>query len=308
MEPGVLPARKEQAVPEETIALTGVTGGIGSRVAHTLIRQGYSPRLLARDSSKARGFFKHEIVECSYDDRPSMAEALIGASSLLFVSGREHVDRLEHHRSVISAASEADIRKIVYTSFIGAHPKATFTLARQHYETEQLIRQSGVEFVILRDSMYSDYLPFLAGADGVIKGPAGSGRASFVTRDDVAESAVAVLTTDAFDGQTFDITGPEAISMREAAALLSEISGREISYVQESAEEAYASRAHYGAPEWEVEGWVSSYQAIANGEMEAMSNAVETLTFHQARTVREFLTANPESYAHLRGNGAGASP
>src|SRR5687768_10717975 len=165
MEPGVLPARKEQAVPEEVIALTGVTGGVGSRVAQTLIRQGYSPRLLARDSSKAQGFFKHEIVECSYEDARSMAEALTGASSLLFVSGREHVDRLEHHRSVVSAASEADIRKIVYTSFIGAHPKATFTLARQHYQTEQLIRQSGAEFVILRDSMYSDYLPFLAGPD-----------------------------------------------------------------------------------------------------------------------------------------------
>jgi uncharacterized protein YbjT (DUF2867 family) len=292
----------------EVIAVTGLTGGIGSRVAQTLIRQGYSPRLLGRDASKARGVFKDEIVQCSYDDQPSMAAALTGASSLLFVSGREHVDRLAHHRSVISAASEADIRKIVYTSFLGAHPKATFTLARQHFETEQLIRRSGAEFVILRDSMYADYLPFLAGADGVIRGPAGSGRASFVTRDDVAESAVAVLTTDAFDGQTLDITGPEAISMGDAAALLTEISGRRVAYVQESAEEAYASRAHYGAPDWEVEGWVSSYQAIANGEMETISNAVETLTFHRARTVRDFLTAHPESYAHLKENEAGASP
>ncbi|MGH8959436.1 MAG: hypothetical protein ACRDVK_12280, partial [Acidimicrobiia bacterium] len=179
---------------------------------------------------------------------------------------------------------------------------------RQHYHTERLIRESGVEFVFLRDCLYADYLPRLAGVDGVIRGPAGSGSASFVTRDDVADSAAAVLATDSYDGQVFDITGPEAITLREAAHLLSEVTGRTISYVPETIEEAYQSRAHYGAPDWEVEGWVTSYQAIANGEMEIVSNAVETLTFHRPHTVREFLAANPASYAHFMGNGASASP
>jgi uncharacterized protein YbjT (DUF2867 family) len=121
-----------------------------------------------------------------------------------------------------------------------------------------------------------------------------------VTRDDIADAATAVLTTDVFDGQTFDITGPEAITLSEAASILSEFAGREISYLPETVEEAYASRAHYGAPDWEVEGWVTSYQAIANQEMETMSNSVETLTFHRPLSVRGFLAANPETYAHLR--------
>lgn len=300
--------RYPDMVPAALIAVTGVTGGIGSRVAQILIQQGYSPRLLTRDASQARASLGNDIVECSYDDQAAMTKALAGVSTLLFVSGREHIDRLEHHRSVIAAASAAAVRKIVYTSFLGAHPDATFTLARQHYQTERLIRQSQAEFVILRDSMYADYLPFLPGTDGVIKGPAGSGRASFVTRNDVAESAVAVLTTDTFDGQTFDITGPEAMTLKEAASELSEFTGRDITYLPETVEAAYASRAHYGAPNWEVEGWVTSYQAVANDEMEIVSNAVETLTFHRPHTVREFLAANPASYTHLMGNGAGASP
>jgi uncharacterized protein YbjT (DUF2867 family) len=200
----------------------------------------------------------------------------------------------------VAAAASAGVRKIVYTSFLGAGPEATFTLARQHHQTERFIRASGAEFVFLRDSLYTDYIPHLVGDDGVIRGPAGSGRVSFVTRDDIADAATAVLSTDVFDGQTFDITGPEAITLSEAAAIMSEFAAREISYLPETVEEAYASRAHYGAPDWEVEGWVTSYQAIANAEMEAVSNSVETLTLHRPLSVREFLAANPESYAHLQ--------
>jgi uncharacterized protein YbjT (DUF2867 family) len=285
---------------EPLLAITGVSGGIGGRVAQRLSREGRNLRLIARDPAKVDGFSPAELVAADYDDEASMQEALADVAGMLFVSGREHVDRLSQHEKVVAAAASAGVRKIVYTSFLGAAPEATFTLARQHYHTERFIRSSGAEYVFLRDSLYTDYIPHLVGADGVIRGPAGSGRVSFVTRDDIADAATAVLTTDVFDGQTFDITGPEAITLSEAASILSEFAGREISYLPETVEEAYASRAHYGAPDWEVEGWVTSYQAIANQEMETVSNSVETLTFHRPLSVRGFLAANPETYAHLR--------
>jgi uncharacterized protein YbjT (DUF2867 family) len=224
-----------------------------------------------------------------------MKLALEGIDVLLFVSGREHIDRLEQHRRVVAAAQEASVRKIVYTSFLGASPTATFKLARQHHYTERFIGDGGFDFVFLRDSMYADYLPYLVGKDDVIRGPAGDGRASFVTRDDVAESAVAALLGDEFDGSTFAVTGPQALSLTEVAALMSWIAGSRIVYEPETVEEAYESRSVFGAPEWEVEGWVTSYQAIANGEMETVSTAVETLTGHRPRSVEDFLRANPSS-------------
>ena len=290
------------------IAITGVTGGIGGRVASILSRQNLPLRLIARDASKVTGFPASDIAEANYDDEQAMAKALSGVSSMLFVSGREHIDRLEQHQKVVAAATLAQVPKIVYTSFLNANPNATFTLARQHYQTERFIRSSGAEYVFLRDSLYTDFIPHLVGADGAIRGPAASGRVSFVTRDDIADAVVAVLTTDVFDGQTFDITGPEAITLSEAAAVLTEFAGKTITYVAETEEEAYASRAHYGAPDWEVEGWVTSYQAIANDEMEVVSNSVETLTFHRPLSVREFLAANPESYAQLNRTSGDASP
>jgi uncharacterized protein YbjT (DUF2867 family) len=290
------------------IAITGVTGGIGGRVASILSRQNLPLRLIARDASKVTGFPESDIAEANYDDEQAMAKALSGVSSMFFVSGREHIDRLEQHQKVVAAATLAQVPKVVYTSFLNANPNATFTLARQHYQTERFIRSSGAEYVFLRDSLYTDFIPHLVGADGVIRGPAASGRVSFVTRDDIADAAVAVLTTDVFDGQTFDITGPEAITLIEAAAVLSEVAEKTITYVPETEEEAYASRAHYGAPDWEVEGWVTSYQAIAQAEMEVVSNSVETLTFHRPLSVREFLAANPESYAQLTRTSGDASP
>lgn len=281
------------------IAVTGVTGVVGARVASRLMARGSALRLVARQPEQIPSELEGERVGGSYADEGAMTQALRGASALFLVSGREDKDRLEHHRRVVFAATAAGIDKIVYLSFLGAGPEATFTLARQHHHTEQFIRDAGVGFVFLRDSLYTDFVPYFAGDEGVIRGPAGEGRTSFVTRDDIADAATTVLTSADHDGATFDITGPEAMSMSETAHRLGRFIGRPISFHNESVEEAYASRASYGAPDWEVEGWVSSYLAIANGELETVTDSVEELSGHAPRTLEDFLTDHPESYQHL---------
>jgi uncharacterized protein YbjT (DUF2867 family) len=123
-----------------------------------------------------------------------------------------------------------------------------------------------------------------------------------VTRDDIAEAAVAVLL-DGEDhvGRTYDMTGPEALTMAEVAEELSRATGRAIGYQPETVEEAYASRASYGAPDWEVAGWVTTYVAVANGDLEQVSGDVAALTGHQPMSLAEFLAANPDSYRRLAG-------
>ena len=118
--------------------------------------------------------------------------------------------------------------------------------------------------------------------DGVIRGPAGDGRVSAILRDDVAAAAVAVLRAPR-DGETFDLTGPSAFSLAEVAELLG------VEYVDETDEEAFASRASYGAPDWEVAGWVSSYQAIRDGSLAGVSDDVRELTGRPATALSEFL-------------------
>jgi NAD(P)H dehydrogenase (quinone) len=219
---------------------------------------------------------------------------------MFMVSGRESPTRLDEHRSAVDAAARAGVGRIVYLSFANASPDTAFILGRQHYWTEQHIRASGVEFTFLRDNLYLDFVPFFTTPEGVIPAPGGDGRGAFVARDDVAESAVTVLTEAGHEGRAYTLTGGQALTLGEWAELLGDSIGREIVYRPETIEEAYASRAHYGAPDWEVEGWVTSYVAIARGELDEVTDAVPRLTGHPPRELPELLERYPEIWAHLR--------
>jgi uncharacterized protein YbjT (DUF2867 family) len=284
------------------IAVTGSTGALGGTVARLLSGRGAAQRLVVRDAGRAPRLAGAEVaVAAGYHDHAGMVAALRGATVLFMVSGRESATRVDEHRTAIDAAVEAGVGRIVYTSFLSAAEDATFTLGRHHALTEDHIRDSGLAFTFLRDSMYLDFVPFFASAEGVIAGPAGDGRCAFVARGDVAAVVDAVLADPtAHDGATYDLTGDERLSLGEAARVLTEETGREVRYVDETEEQAYASRASFGAPDFEVEGWVTSYQAIAAGELDVVSDAVERLTGRPPQRLREFLRANPDSWAHLR--------
>jgi uncharacterized protein YbjT (DUF2867 family) len=283
------------------LAITGATGGLGRRVAQRLAELGLAQRLVVRDPSRAPDLPGAEIaISPGYHDRAAMAAAFAGAETVLLVSGRESATRVEEHANAIDAAVDAGVRRIVYTSFLGAAPECTFTLGRQHWATEEHLRASGLAWTFLRDSLYLEAIPHFVGADGVIRGPAGHGRAGFVARDDVADAAVAVLTGDGHEGQTYRLTGPEAVSLEAAARTLTELTGRPVTFVDETEEEAYASRAHYGAPAFEVEGWVTSYLAVRSGDLDVVTDDVPDLTGHPAQTLRTFLQTHPEEWAHLR--------
>jgi NAD(P)H dehydrogenase (quinone) len=285
---------------EPLLGITGATGAVGGRVAARLAQLGHDQRLVVRDKSRAPDLPGAEAAEASYGDPESMREALAGVRTFFMVSAGEAHDRARQHTAAVDAAVAAGVERIVYLSFINAAPDATFTFARDHWHTEEHVRASGLRHTFLRDSMYMDMLPALAGADGVIRGPAGDGRVGAVARDDIADASVAVLLGEGnHDGRTYDVTGPEAITLREVAGELSRVTSREVTYHPETLEEAYASRASYGAPEWEVEGWVTSYAAMAAGEMDVVSDAVGELTGHAPMTFPEFLRRYPESYRHL---------
>lgn len=287
----------------ELIGVTGAAGAVGGRVALLLAEREVERRLIVREGSDVRAPGPAEVATIAdYGDAESMGAACAGVTTLFLVSGREHPDRLRQHLCAVDAAVAAGVERIVYLSFLGAAPDATFTLARQHHATEQHIRSRGVAFTFLRSSLYLDFVPWIASSAGVIAGPAGRGRLAPVARDDVAETVAAVLTTRAHDGATYDNTGPGAFSFAEAAAELSRVSGREVRYVDETVEQAWESRRPTGAPDWEIEGWVTSYLAIANGELDVVADTVERLTGHPARSLREYLEAHPESYAHLAGS------
>jgi NAD(P)H dehydrogenase (quinone) len=299
-----------------TVAVTGATGGLGSRVASMLAALGVQQRLVVRDPTRipaelsalaARSAQDRAgsatIVAGTYADTGAMRTAFAGTDSVFLVSGREAPDRLQQHYAVVDAAAAAGVSRLVYTSYLGAAQDATFTLARDHYRTEEHIKASGIAYTFLRDSLYLDFLPLMLWEDQAIRGPGGDGRVACVSRDDVADVAVAVLAATGpsgagpagteHDGATYNLTGPRALSLAEIAAGLARHSGRPITYQPETVEQARASRASYRAPDWMLDGWVTMYTSIAAGELDLVTTDIEQVTGHPAQSLDDYLSAHP---------------
>lgn len=153
------------------LAVTGSTGALGGLVARDLAARGIPLRLVVRDADRAPDLPGSAVAQAAYGDTEAAARALDGVETLFLVSASESADRMAEHRSVVEAATRAGVGHVVYTSFLGAAPDCTFTLGRDHWATEQLLRDSGTAWTFLRDSLYLDFLPLMAGEDGGIRSP-----------------------------------------------------------------------------------------------------------------------------------------
>jgi uncharacterized protein YbjT (DUF2867 family) len=261
-------------------------------VARLLAEQGLDQRLLVRTPAKAPALVGAVVVTCEYGDGAAARAALEGVTTLLMVSASESADRLDRHRAFVDAAAAAGVGQIVYTSFAGAAADCTFTLGRDHWATEEHIRASGMTHTFLRDNFYLDFLPLIVGEDGVIRGPAGRGRVAAVARADVARVAASVLADPASHrGATYTLTGPDALTMDDVARIIHEVTGRDVSFHDETVEEAYASRRRWEAPPWQYDAWVSTYTAIKEGEVEDVFDDVRAVTGREPTSLRDHLAA-----------------
>ncbi len=287
------------------IAVTGSSGVVGGSVARRLATAGVPMRLVVRSADRAPALPASEVAEAAYGDTPATLAALDGIETLFMVSAAESATRRADHLQFVDDAAAAGVRRILYLSFYRAAEDSTFLLGRDHWHTEQRIRSKGIAFTFLRDSLYADFLLPMAGDDGVLRGPAGDGRLAAVSRADVADVATVVLRDawtaardgdgsfagTAHDGQSYELTGPESLTLSEVAAVLSDVTGRPFSYQRETIEEAYASRARYGAPDWMVDAWVSTYTAIAAGELADVTGDVERVAGHPPLSLAEVVAA-----------------
>jgi uncharacterized protein YbjT (DUF2867 family) len=259
-----------------------------------------------------------------------MRRALSGIDTLFLVSARDRFgvahqsarngvpppryDRLEQQRAAVDAAGAAGVRRIVYLSVIRAAPDAVFILGHDHFHTEEHIRSSGMDFTFLRASLYTDNVPLCVSADDVVRAPAGEGRAAWVTRDDIAAAAAAVMTSPGHEERSYDLTGPEALTLGETAERLSAAVGRTITYQAQTPEEARATRrtsrlegfederkrlTGRGLDAYEVEVFVTHFLQIAAGDLARVSDAVPRLTGRPAESLAEYLRRCPESCSHL---------
>jgi NAD(P)H dehydrogenase (quinone) len=313
------------------LGITGTTGKLGIKVAERLVKTGALQRLIVRDASRAPNLKRSQIAQVSsYSDSPAMKKALSGVDTLFLVSAHDRMgvtqqaakkgvaapayDRLEEQKTAIDAAVASGVAHIVYLSFLGAAEKAVFVLSREHFYTEEYIKSTGIPYTFLRPCLYMENAPLRVSREGIIRAPAANGKIVWVSRDDIADAAAAVLTGHGHEGRVYDITGPEALTMEETAAKIAAASGQEVRYIAETPEETRtlhnasgmekfeAERRELtgrGLDDFEVEIWVTHYLQIAAGALKTVSNAVSQLTGYEAQSLDDYLHHHPESYSHI---------
>ena len=281
-----------------TILVTGASGHLGRLVVASLLARGVAPaeiRAGARDTAKIADLAEQGVqtVRLDYTDAASLASAVDGVERVLLVSGSEVGQRVAQHAAVISAAAEAGVAQLVYTSA----PRATtsdLVLAPEHKATEEAIAASGLPATILRNNWYTEnYVGNVAqvAESGVLSASVGDGRVASATRADFAEAAAVVLTTDGHVGQVYELGGDVAWNFSDLAVALGEVAGREVVYTPLTTEEHAAQLAGFGLDEGTI-GFVTALDAnIRDGALAEVTGDLSRLIGRPTTPLLEGLRA-----------------
>jgi NAD(P)H dehydrogenase (quinone) len=236
-----------------SIAITGATGQLGAIVVAKLKEKIAAGEIIAlvRNVEKAAGLGV-TTREFDYSRPETLQPALAGVDTLLLISGSEVGKRGEQHRNVITAAKQAGVKWIVYTSLLHAD-RSSLSLAAEHVETEAELKKSGIPYTLLRNGWYTEN--YTAGipaalANGALVGSAGNGKISSAPRADYAEAAVNVLTTTGHAGKTYELAADEPYTLTDFAAALSKQTGKNIPYHNLPEAEYAAILTNAGFPAW----------------------------------------------------------
>jgi NAD(P)H dehydrogenase (quinone) len=290
------------------IIVSGASGHFGHAAASALLDRGEQVIALSRSTEKLADLAERgaEVRAADFDDAAGLMQAMAGGDKLLLISTLRVGTRVGQHANAVAAAKVNGVRHIVYTSVIGGgladHPGIE---QHDHYATEQLIRESGIPFTFLRNSLYSEAVSTAMAIPALLAGSkpdnAGHGKVAMVSRDDCVAMAVAVLAGEGHENTAYDVTGPELLSIPEAVAMIADFAGKPIDLQHVSDEEMYLYFDSLGVPRkasdvvpdgpipWASEGMVTFGQSIREGFFAVLGDDVERVTGHKPRSLRSVM-------------------
>ena len=280
------------------IAVTGSTGHLGRLAVEALLERGVPAGeivALARTPAKADDLAARgvQVRQADYDYPETLDTALAGVEKLLLVSASEVGRRATQHRNVIDAARAAGVGLLVYTSILKAD-RSAMQLAAEHRETEEMIRASGLPFVILRNGWYlENYTENLAPTleHGALLGGGENGRVSAATRSDYAAAAAAVLIGGGHENQVYELGGEQAFTLAELAEIIAEESGRPVQYQNLPEEEYVQALIGAGMPEPFARLLANSDRGVARGDLFTDSEDLRRLIGRPATSPRAAVAA-----------------
>ena len=274
------------------ILVIGATGTIGKDVVKGLKAKGEQVRAMVRDTEKAPATREPgvEYVTGTLENYESVIAALQDSEKAFLLSNEE--PRMpDLHGSFAAAAKDAGLRHLVRLSILPANPDAPIPIAKWHGEADRSVMDSGVPYTILRPSYFMQNNMgggATIASGGTIYSVMGEGKVGHIDTRDIAAVAVAVLTSEGHEGQTYILTGPEALTMAEVAARLSAALGKTIEYVNLPPDELKARMLTMGVPDWRADVWVKLGGMIGLGIASAVTPAVKDVLGREPRSIDQF--------------------
>lgn len=293
--------------------VTGVDGHFGSTVAQIVLAKVPADQLIftSWDVSRIAHWAERgvQVRQADFDDLEQTTEAFRGGHRLLLISTMlVGPRRRQQHLNAIEAAQAVGVEHVTYTSYLGSErPDNTALVTVDHHYTEELILGSGLSWNFMRDSQYGEAMAeqqaAIALSTGKFYANELDGTVAFVSRDDCAAVAAALLLGAGEPDTAYDVTGPDLFTYREICALVAEISGAEIEYVEMTDDEMYAMWDALGVPRestgdfsaspvpWCSDDMVSFGRAIREGMMAVRTDVVAELTGTAPKTMRQLMEA-----------------
>jgi uncharacterized protein YbjT (DUF2867 family) len=271
------------------VLVTGATGNTGPGLVSALCKAGVDVRVLVRDAAKARPLqaMGAEVVVGDLDRPETLEPAIAGVAKVYLLTWNGPTQAQQVH-DFIHAAKRVGAPHIVRHSMWGS-PRSR--IIEQGDQAEAEIGSSGLPWTMLKPTFFMQNTMMAARTianDGVSYWDMKDGRLGMIDVRDIIDVAVAVLTGDGHEGQSYVLTGPAAISFHDVAATFSAVLGTEITYVPVPGEAALKSMTGMGFPEWVSRGFIELSEGFSEGFASQITGNVAALTGHPARSFEQY--------------------
>jgi uncharacterized protein YbjT (DUF2867 family) len=277
----------------------GATGNTGAPLVDTLLAKGAAVRAVTSDPAKIENLKAKgcEAVTANFTDPAALERACAGAERIYLVTPA-HLDMRRWKANAIAAAKAAGVRHVVLATGLGASPKAKVTFGKWHSETQELLKESGLDWTFVQPTYFMQNLLWQADTiakDGVYYDDLG-GPVAWIDARDIADVAAEALTGPGHEGKTYGLTGPEALTGEDIAAMLSEVTGRTITCAPLSVEDSKAAMIAAGMQEEVAAAMVELASIAPKGYLAGIETTVSDVLGRPARRLRDFIAENRDAF------------
>jgi NAD(P)H dehydrogenase (quinone) len=279
------------------IVVTGAAGKLGHHVIEGLLQKVSADQIVAAvrniEKSSDLAAMGVQLRQADYSRPETLASAFAGAEKVLLISSNEVGVRVAQHKAVIDAAKTAKVKLVAYTSILRADT-STLALAAEHLATEEILRSSGLSFVLLRNSWYlENHTEALGPAlqHGVILGAAKDGRFAAASRADYGFAAATVLTGEGHENKGYELAGDQPYTLSELAAEVSKSAGVSVAYKNVTQSEYETALVGFGLPAPVAAILADSDAGAAKGELDSKDRDLHALLGRATTSLAEAVTA-----------------